>query len=305
MMSKHFLIPLFALLLCSCQHKELCYDHSHMVTLDVRFDWSEAPDAAPTTMVLQIFHSDGSRYTTEEFVSREGGTIKIEEGEYKFLFHNGTMSSLVEQGDTYDHYELTTKSQSLLAPLGTENVQNVPRPGDAEDEPVIDVLEQVWGGSLDAIRVVRGVQGQSVTLKPLEATAEYTVEVREVKNLRDDIVISGAVTGMAQSWRISDNTLSEMTATIPFGLTRKDETSLEAHFIIFGDSPGHTGTHKLSIYTSQKDYAHFDVTDQVHGAADRRHVRITVAGIELKDPDGGMSPDISGWEDVEIDIPMQ
>lgn len=304
-MSKHFLIPLFALLLCSCQHKELCYDHSHMVTLDVRFDWSEAPDAAPTTMVLQIFHSDGSRYTTEEFVSREGGTIKIEEGEYKFLFHNGTMSSLVEQGDTYDDYHLTTKPQSLLAPMGTANIQNAPRPGDAENEPVIDVLEQVWGGSLEAVRVIRGVPGQSVTLRPAEATAEYTVEVREVKNLRDDIAISGAITGMAQSWRISDNTLSEMTATIPFGLTRKDETSLEAHFIIFGDSPGHTGTHTLSVYTSQKDYAHFDVTEQIHGAADRRHVRITVAGIELKDPDGGMSPDISGWEDVEIDIPMQ
>lgn len=299
------LIFISAFLLCSCQHKELCFDHTHKVDFEVRFDWTDYPDAAPRTMVLQIFRPDGSWYTTEEFISREGGTLRIEAGEYKFLFHNGTMSSLVERGNNYYEYELTTKSQSLLAPMGKADSQNVPRPEESADEPVIDVLEEVWGGSLAGIQILRGVEGQSVTLRPVEATSEYTVEVREVKNMRDDLDVSAALTGMAQSWRISDNSLSDMTATIPFGMSRKDETTLEAHFVTFGDAPDHTGKHMLSIYTSQKDYHHFDVTDQIHNAPDRRRVTLVMEGLELKEEGSGMSPDISGWEDVEIEIPMQ
>lgn len=299
-----FMISVSAFLLCSCQHKELCFDHTHMVDLEVRFDWTDFPDAAPKTMVLQVFRPDGSRYTTVEFVSREGGVLRIGAGEYRFLFHNGTISSLIEQGDTYGEYELTAKSQSILSPMGKSDSQTVPRPEESEDEPVLDVLEDVWGGSLEEVRVLRGVEGQSVTLKPLEATSEYTVEVRDVKNMRDDLDISAALTGMSRGWRISDNTLSDKTATIPFGMSRKDETTLEARFITFGDFPGHTGPHKLSIYTSEKNYAHFDVTDQIHGAPDRRHVELVVAGLEFTEKGEGMSPDVSGWEDEEIDISM-
>lgn len=43
--------------LISCQHKELCYDHSHVVEVKVNFDWSECPDAAPRTIGAAIVHS--------------------------------------------------------------------------------------------------------------------------------------------------------------------------------------------------------------------------------------------------------
>lgn len=304
MKRNYLLISMLAFLLCSCHHKELCFDHLHMTDFEVKFDWTETPEANPRTMVLQIFRNDGSHYTTIEFVSREGGKFRIEAGEYKFLFHNGTISSLIEKGNNYYEYELTTKSQSLLAPMGRGESMAPPRPGDAKDEPIIDILEDIWGGRLEYVQVLKGVENQSVTLKPTLATSEYTVEVRGVKNLRDGIDISAALTGMAQSWRIYDNSLSEMTATVPFPMSRKDETTLEAHFITFGDAPDHTGKHTLSIYTSDKEYAHFDITDQVHNAPDSKHLYITVEGLELNEG-GGMSPGISGWEDVEIDLPMQ
>lgn len=35
------LLPLFT----ACEHKDLCYDHSHTTQLEVVFDWTEAPDA--------------------------------------------------------------------------------------------------------------------------------------------------------------------------------------------------------------------------------------------------------------------
>ena len=49
------------MLAASCRHKDLCYDHTHMVDLRVDFDWSLAPSAQPSTMVLCLFPTDGGR----------------------------------------------------------------------------------------------------------------------------------------------------------------------------------------------------------------------------------------------------
>ncbi len=46
-----------AALMQGCEHKDLCYDHSHMTDLRVDFDWSAAPDAEPGTMVVHFFPS--------------------------------------------------------------------------------------------------------------------------------------------------------------------------------------------------------------------------------------------------------
>ncbi|EYB12031.1 hypothetical protein M119_4821, partial [Bacteroides fragilis str. 3783N1-6] len=34
----------------SCEHKDLCYEHSHAVKVKVVFDWSKAPGVTPETM---------------------------------------------------------------------------------------------------------------------------------------------------------------------------------------------------------------------------------------------------------------
>ena len=40
------------LLLPSCVHKELCYDHPYTVSVRVEFDWRDAPEAAPDGMCV-------------------------------------------------------------------------------------------------------------------------------------------------------------------------------------------------------------------------------------------------------------
>ena len=106
--------------LLSCQHKELCYDHSHVVEVKVNFDWSECPDAAPRTMVLQLFTPDGSHCNRYEFGSPKGGVIRVQAGSYRMLFHNGDMENVVERGTCYDDYEVTTAARALLAVFGSE-----------------------------------------------------------------------------------------------------------------------------------------------------------------------------------------
>ena len=85
----------------ACEHKELSFDHSHAVELEIAFDWSEAPEAAPSTMVVQFFTTDGKHYERRE-LTRNGGKIRIEAGEYKLLFHNGDKAF---QGCICDHHK--------------------------------------------------------------------------------------------------------------------------------------------------------------------------------------------------------
>ena len=91
------MLATLAFLTQSCDHKDLCYRNEHHTELEIKFDWSNAPNAQPRTMVVQLFRMDGSHYQRREFTSREGGKISIESGEYKILFHNGEMESVTER----------------------------------------------------------------------------------------------------------------------------------------------------------------------------------------------------------------
>ena len=69
--------------------------------------------------------------------------------------------------------------------------------------------------------------------------------------------------------------------------------------------------HKLVIYAVLKDgsqvYYTYDVTEQMHRAPDPLNIHLHLEGLPLPTPvggDGGMTPDIDGWNDVKIDIEM-
>lgn len=306
---KHLWAVLAALTLLtqSCDHKELCYRNEHHTELEIKFDWSNAPDAQPRTMVVQLFRMDGSHYQRREFTSREGGTISIESGEYKILFHNGEMASVDERGDTFDNYLLATVPQPLLDPMGRGDLSTPPLPEGAEGQPVRSVPASVWGGKCSYLQVQENVSGQSLTLTPETATVEYTVEVRNVENLSDLIDFSAALSGMSEGWSPADGQPAGEPVVMPLEMQRHtDEKMLVAHFASFGHCPhGQEGKHVLTIYTSSQKYFHNDVTEQLHVAADPAHILIVIDGLKIPSDDGGMSPDISGWDNVvETDIDM-
>lgn len=105
------------LIMSGCEHKELCYGHSHSAKVEIRFVWDQHPDADPNTMVANFFSLDGKHVACREFSSREGGVIKLEAGEYMILFHNGEMESVAEVVDDFDSYRLNTTEEALLAPM--------------------------------------------------------------------------------------------------------------------------------------------------------------------------------------------
>lgn len=160
------MLATLAFLTQSCDHKDLCYRNEHHTELEIKFDWSNVPDAQPRTMVVQLFRMDGSHYQRREFTSREGGKISIESGEYKILFHNGEMESVTERGNTFDDYLLATVPQPLLAPMGRGDLSTPPLPEGAENQPVRGVPASVWGGKCSYLQVQENVSGQSLTLTP-------------------------------------------------------------------------------------------------------------------------------------------
>lgn len=292
-----------AALMQGCEHKDLCYDHSHMTDLRVDFDWSAAPDADPRTMVVHFFRPDGSLYKRVEFTSATGGTARLEAGKYMMLFHNGEMETVHEKGERYGEYVLTCMSRSLLAPMGRDG--DAPRPPHSENQPVTAAPEPVWAGTHAAIEVVAKTGGQAVTLKPSEATAEYTVEICNVENMSDGIELSAAITGMSPQYMLAEERHGGVPATIPVALEKVDGHTLVARFRAFGHCPEGELPHTFTVYTSSKVYYNYDISGQMHSASDPRHVYIKIDGLRLPEEGTGMSPDISGWEEiVEIDIPM-
>lgn len=73
---KKLLMYLFALLVvASCAHKDLCYDHSHTVDVEVFFDWRNAPYATPATMSLYCFRQAAERLCA--MISRIGEEVRF------------------------------------------------------------------------------------------------------------------------------------------------------------------------------------------------------------------------------------
>ncbi len=290
-----YAIMIAAVFMPGCEHNELCYDHTHVTELNVEFDWSQAPDADPSTMVVHFFRPDGSLYRRVEFTQRTGGKVRLEAGEYRILFHNGNMETVYELGNSHSDYALSGVSRSILEPMGREG--DAPRPPESADQLIFSAPDQVWAGSHSAIEILPGVAGQTVKLSPVEATMEYTVEITGVENLRDDIDVSAAITGMSPLYRLAEGCHGGEAATLPISVERVGDNTLVAHFRTFGHCPQTELAHTFSVYTSNKFFVNYDITEKMHNAPDPRHVVIEIHGLRL--PDAGMGTEISGWENVE------
>lgn len=130
-----FLI-LAVLVFSSCEHKELCDDHSHTAGLHVVFDWVHAPDAKPETMRLYLFPLDGGKAQAYEFTDYRGGYINVPAGRYRALCVNSdTESVLYRNIDLFDSFEAYAPDGALAVGSST----SVPRAEGTWDERIARV----------------------------------------------------------------------------------------------------------------------------------------------------------------------
>lgn len=298
-------ITLSLLLLTSCEKKELCYDHTHMVEMNVEFVWDSSRNASPHTMVAHFFRMDGSPYLRFEFTNPKGGKVRVEEGEYKILFHNGEMETVDEKEGNYDDFYVECISQSLLAPMGRAD-DNAPRPEHARQQAISSTPNALWGGYHEYLDINRGNKGLTLQLHPVEVTKNYTITIHDVENIADDATYSAALTGMSYQFNLSKMAHCGEAATLPLGIERVDEHTLRASFKAFGHCPNGEVNHTFTFYTSRQAYFNFDITDSMHKSSDPNNITVDIYGLKLPNEGSSMSPSIDGWDEIiEENIKME
>lgn len=139
------------MMLAGCGQRELCYDHSHGSPIDVTFDWSLAPDASPSTMVVWAFPDDGSQGQRFEFPfdrRSSSSVIKLTPGTYSLLCYNGDTEFNREGGYTLSDLHILTEGYSLLAPLN--RTEEAPRPPLTANEPVRSPASHLYSHTLES-----------------------------------------------------------------------------------------------------------------------------------------------------------
>ena len=298
----------------SCEHKELCYDHSDAVDVEVVFDWCNAPDASPESMSLYLFPAGGGEALRYEFTDCRGGMIRVPVGGYEALCLNSDTENVTyRSAERRETFEVTTRTADLLSGLSVLGVlsDGVPRVDGTESERVILPPDMLWSDCAESVELKPTVGTPTVTLSP--EMCRYTVEIRNAANLKYVSGISGSLSSMAESLYpgVGCDATCKTGATIPFdAAVSADKSTVTGELFAFG-CPSARKTHTLTVYAVLSDeskwYYTYDVTDQIHSAPDRRDVHIVLDGLPLPKPivnGGGFQPDVDDWQSVNVDIEM-
>lgn len=311
------LTALLAMTATGCHHKDLRYEEVESGHLHVVFDWSQAPDANPASMAVFFFggQTEGSALRFD-FEGRDGGEVKLPTGTYTGLALNSDITdwAMVRNSEDPEQFEVYTPEVTALHTYGL-STRAIPRAEGAEDESVVATPGMLWQNRQDYLTLRYNDRDKTFVFTPEEAVCHYTVDVLEVENLvyLDGLTVDATLSGMSGGWLHGKQTPSDTKVTHPFILTAdKDTDSFHGEFLAFGENPGHSYTHSLSIYVALTDGTgrsyHYDVTSQVSQAPDPKHVHIVVRGLALphtvSGSTGGLHPEVNDWESENVDISM-
>ena len=306
---KTFYGLIFIIIIClltACEHKELCFVHTHTAELQVIFDWKYAPKAHPASMRLYLFPETGKEPLIYEFGNRTGGKITVPAGRYRALcMNNDTEFIIIRNTDHYESIEAYLADGVFPRP--------VPRAGSTGEQRVKSTPDMLWSDHIEEVEVIASAEGQTLTLYPKAIVRHYTVEIRNVENLKylTEGELFGSLTDMSDGFMLGTNQPAEELATLPFEMTSDGKSTVNADFYTFGYPATSTNTQYLTVYAILNDgkkYSFtYDVTEKIHNAPDPANVHILLDGLPLPKPidnGGGFNPDVDEWSTVEISISM-
>lgn len=303
-------VVLSALLLNSCNHKDLIYDDTFTGDVEIVYDWQNDPDANPASMMALLISNDGSDALRYNFSGRDGGSARVPEGCYTGIGFNSDITDWAKfRGENYG--ELLTADAATLNAFGL-TTRSIPRADSSER--IAASPERVWNDRIDNQTIEAYVAGQKITFYPDEITCHYTVTVKDVKNMNylGEGSVDATVSGLSESYFLKEEHRSTVAVTHPVVLYGNPATSsLHGEFTTFGDTDDHASRNILTIYLVYQDrtgsYATFDVTEQVKNAPDPRNVDIVVSGLELPKPissGGGFIPNVNDWQAIDYELKM-
>ena len=313
------------LLLASCEYKELCYDHSHVVPLQIAFDWMKAPAAQVKGMTVQYYNMDNVaadpiRY---DYSGMDGGTARLGAATWQALAYNYDTETILyrnmQSPATLEAYtrQSSIEEGTLLSRSG------MPRATGTESELVILEPDPLWAVVSNDIVLELDKSPQPVTLQPTTRVHHLTVRITNVPNLQYTGQFGAAVSGLAPSVMMASALVGEGCVTQAFPLNVVEQSTLTATVRIFGHCPhlkdGRPNSHLLTVYAILADgtkwYYTIDVTDVIHNHVtppgpdpeDSGDAIIDIDGLPVPKPivnGSGFQPTIDGWQGVEIDVDM-
>lgn len=294
-------LVLLALVVVSCEHKDLYLRQSHKQLVNVRFDWSQlrAGDLRPEGMSL-FFYDDmsGEMHRYDLSTSSDVHTIEVFSGFYGLICYDSDNSAVSARNQSdKELHDIVVSGSNVQAPVlyGVNSDVEVEYREDGSTEP-----------------------NQVITITPVFIPSTYTVIAKNIKAVANAVAWNAKLMGLTNSMYVysgnCSNNASETYVSFPL-VVSDNGTSCSNAIRTFGQLHNTSvpdPVNKLLIRVHKSDssivYYLFDVTNQVSGASDRRNVTITVDMSNGKlvapgDPDfPGDDPDyVSGGLDAGVD----
>lgn len=332
-----------AAMFCSCEHKELCFDHdAHAPKSNVRIvaqyetewqytyegatDWKNHPawkdtfgmeydDLRPGTpdgLRVRVYNADGSDNIIN--IAPEGDIVYMRPGRHSLLFYNNDTEYIVfDQMQSFASAKATTRTRTRASYIGNSFMRA------PSEENTVSPPDMLYGSYLESYMVERTTE--TAVLPVTMHTLVYTYLVRyEFAHGQEYVSLArGALAGMAQAVWLNSGRTSKEAATILYDCTVEDY-GMQALVRSFGipDFPN-------DRYETRGDYTYalnlevrlkngkvktfdFDVTDQV--AAQPQGGVIVVKDIVITDEEGkpggsGFEVDVNDWGEYEdIELPL-
>lgn len=322
----------------SCDYKDLCYDHHHLVSFRVLFDWSNVPDAQPEGMTVLFYNLEepGSNPVRVDLPGREGGVVKLQPGYYRAVAYNSdTESILLRNGESWNTITAYTRGSSIEE--GTMLSRGpIPRAAGTDDEDVILEPDMLYACAGDPFRLkitdayttyddnkegaggIASYELYSITLKPNQRVRKVNLYVTNVQNLNYSTQFGGALSTLSPSVVLCDGQLGDIPVSQAYTLfqSQSGDSQLETHFNIFGHCPnlseGIANSHIVTIYAVLGDgtkwYYTVDVTDQLHDPVqnpDEYNLNIYIDGLPVPKPivnGSGFVPTLDGWDEHVFEV---
>lgn len=301
----------------SCEQKELCYAHNHTSTIRVNFDWRNAPEANPSSMLFYLFPTEEASTIKREFIGKDGGFTQALAGiSYVALgFNSDIKNTNFRVSEEQASVEAISKTAANIEKIGISS-SSLPRAEESKSQRMSKEADKLWSASSeDNIYIPKEEYDKeityNITLFPQQRYCTYRIKILNIENT-DKISpsVAASLSGLAGGVNLTTGEKIEEDVTIPFSINIKD-SSIEGTFLCYGNSINKRESNKLVIYTIMKDgtkwYYVYDVTKQIQDAPDPYNVQIILNNLPVPNKmegDSGLYPSVNDWNIIEIPVGM-
>ena len=312
------------LLLCSCQYKDLCYDHNHgenynlalllelKLELDVNVEVSVETHTKiekPDYMKVMFYNPQAGTLTNNDIVDADGGLLNISPDVYDMLVYSfGTEWTQIRGEGNINTLEAFT---SDITATKASVLRAFTRAGEEEPQgPIIYTPDHLL---VARERVVVPPFSEEERIITLTANAKTVIEtygfqLTNIKGIENIASVEAFVTNQARSTFFGRGEKSTEPATIYFPIeVNPSEGYIHTSFNTFGKLPGESRSflHIMIRNTEGEEVkVSVDITDQFEK---EDHEIIIDEEIDVPAPEGGsggIAPTVDPWEEENHDVPI-